>query len=164
MEIEKEIVREVARGDKPWLWKSADRKAQIRKAFVQFSGLICAFDLQIFSGKVYHPEPPHAQPLFLFPIVFGINIYLASLDADRSPNAVSVRAGTSQVDFEVDCPPRDLLITMVKETVILYKKESRKMKKSRISRWSERDENAKWLRDFLWLCQACKRGFSCRPM
>ena len=29
-------------------------------------------DLQIFSGKVYQPEPPHAQSLFLFPIVFGI--------------------------------------------------------------------------------------------
>ena len=27
------------------------------------------------------------------------------LDADRSPNAVSVDAGTSQVDFEVDRPP-----------------------------------------------------------
>ena len=26
-------------------------------------------DLQIFSGKVYHPEPPHAQSVFLFPIV-----------------------------------------------------------------------------------------------
>ena len=42
LEIEKEIVREVARGDKPYLRKSTDRKAQIRKAFVQFSGLICA--------------------------------------------------------------------------------------------------------------------------
>ena len=31
-------------------------------------------DLEIFSGKVYHPEPPHAQSLFLFPIVFGINL------------------------------------------------------------------------------------------
>ena len=41
-EIEKEIVREVARGDKPYLRKSTDRKAQIRKAFAQFSGLICA--------------------------------------------------------------------------------------------------------------------------
>ena len=29
-------------GDKPYLRKSTDRKAQIRKAFVQFSGLICA--------------------------------------------------------------------------------------------------------------------------
>ena len=38
----KEIVCEVARGDKPYLRKSTDRKAQIRKAFVQFSGLICA--------------------------------------------------------------------------------------------------------------------------
>ena len=42
LEIEKEILREVARGDKPYLRKSIDRKAQIRKAFVQFSGLICA--------------------------------------------------------------------------------------------------------------------------
>ena len=30
-------------------------------------------DLHIFSGKVYHPGPPHAQSLFLFPIVFGVN-------------------------------------------------------------------------------------------
>ena len=42
LEIEKEIVREVARSDKPYMRKSADRKAQIRKAFVQLSGLICA--------------------------------------------------------------------------------------------------------------------------
>ena len=53
-------------------------------------------------------------------------LYLDMLDADRSPNAVSVHAGTSQVDFKVDCPPPaacspgDILITMVKETVILY--------------------------------------------
>ena len=46
------------------------------------------------------------------------------MNAGQSPNAVSVHAGTSQVDFEVDrpppaaCPPGDLLITMVKETVI----------------------------------------------
>ena len=96
-------------------------------------------------------------------------LYLDMLDADGSPNAVCVHAGTSQVDFEVDrpppaaCPPRDLLITM-KETVILYKKKFRKMKKSRISHCSESAENAKWLRDCLWLCQACKRGFTCRPM
>ena len=32
-------------------------------------------------------------------------LYLDMLVADRSPNAVSVHAGTSQVDFEVDCPP-----------------------------------------------------------
>ena len=32
-------------------------------------------------------------------------LYLDMLDADRLPNAVSVHAGTSQVDFEVDCLP-----------------------------------------------------------
>ena len=72
-------------------------------------------------------------------IISGVRVqaglYLDLLDADRSPNAVSVHAGTSEVDFEVDfpppaaCPPGDLLITMVKETVILYKKEFRKKKK-----------------------------------
>ena len=45
----------MARGDKPYLRKSTDRKAQIRKAFVQFSGLICGL---------------------IFPIVFGINATL----------------------------------------------------------------------------------------
>ena len=101
---------------------------------------------------------------------FTLALNLGILDAGQSPNAVSIHAGTSQVDFEVDrpppaaCPPGDLLITMVKKTVILYKKEFRKMKKSRISHWSESDENAKWLRDWLWLYQACKHGFTCRPM
>ena len=58
------------------------------------------------------------------------------LDAGQSPNAViRVHAGTAQVNFEVDRPAPadsplgDLLITMVKETVILYKKEFRNMKK-----------------------------------
>ena len=52
-------------------------------------------------------------------------LYLEMLDADRSPNAVRVHAGTTQVDFEVhgpppaDSPPGDFLITMVKKTVIL---------------------------------------------
>ena len=105
-------------------------------------------------------------------IISGVRVqaglYLDMLDADRSPNAVSVHAGISQVDFEVDCPPPappgHLLITMVKEAVFCTKNEFRKMKKSRISHWSESDENAKWLRDCLWLCQACKRGFTCWPM
>ena len=49
------------------------------------------------------------------------------LNADRSPNAVSVHAGTSQVDFEIDrpppAPPGHLLITMVKEAVFCTKNE-----------------------------------------
>ena len=65
-------------------------------------------------------------------IISGVRVqaglYLDMLDADRLPNAISVHAGTSQVDFEIDClppapcPPGDLSITMFKETVILYKK------------------------------------------
>ena len=70
-------------------------------------------------------------------IISGVRVqaglYLDMLDADRSPNAVSVHAGTSQVDFEVDrpppAPPGHLLITMVKEVVFCTKSEFRKMKK-----------------------------------
>ena len=66
-------------------------------------------------------------------------LYLDILDADRSPNAVRFHVGTTQVDFEVDrrppanSPAGDLLITMVKETVILYKKELKNEKKSYLS-------------------------------
>ena len=36
-------------------------------------------DLQIFSGKVYHPEPPHAQSLFLFPKVLVLISFIFSI-------------------------------------------------------------------------------------
>ena len=72
-------------------------------------------------------------------IISGVRVqaglYLDMLDADRSPNAVSIHAGTSRVDFEVDrppptaCPPGDLLITMVKEAVFSTKYEFRKKEK-----------------------------------
>ena len=62
------------------------------------------------------------------------------LDADRSPNMQSaflpkLHRWISKLTARhlPACPPEDLLITMVKETVILYKKEIRKMKKSRVS-------------------------------
>ena len=51
-------------------------------------------------------------------------------------SAVRVLAGTTQMDFEVDRPPPadsqpgDLLITMVKETVVIIKKVSKNEKKS----------------------------------
>ena len=51
--------------------------------------------------------------------ISGVELTVAlNLDAGRSPNAVRVHAGTTQVDFEVDrpppadSPPGDLLITM----------------------------------------------------
>ena len=58
------------------------------------------------------------------------------LDADRSPNMQSaflleLHRWISKLTARHlhACPPGDLLITMVKEKVILYKKEFRKMKK-----------------------------------
>ena len=59
------------------------------------------------------------------------------LDADRSPNMQSaflpeLHRWISKLTarhLQLACPSGDLLITMVKETVILYKKEFRKMKK-----------------------------------
>ena len=77
-------------------------------------------------------------------IISGVRVqadlYLDMLDADRSPNMQSaflpeLHRWISQLTARHlhACPPGDLLITMVKETVILYRKEFRKMKKSRIS-------------------------------
>ena len=64
-------------------------------------------------------------------------LYLDMLDADRSPK-FSVPAGTSQVDFEVDCPSpvrstRSSFDHHGKGNGNFVKKEFRKMKKSRIS-------------------------------
>ena len=62
-------------GIKQHLRKSADRKAQIRKAFVPLTELICAFRSADFLRCCFIPQAqPHAQSLSLFPIVFGINI------------------------------------------------------------------------------------------
>ena len=64
---------------------------------------------------------------------FTLALSLDIPDAGRSPShAVRDHAGSAQVDFEVDrpspadSPPGDLLITMVKETVNLYKKSFKK--------------------------------------
>ena len=73
-------------------------------------------------------------------IISGVRVqtglYLDMLDADRSPNMQSAflpelhRWISRLIARHMHaCPPGDLLITMVKETVILHKKEFRKMKK-----------------------------------
>ena len=74
LEIEKEIVREVVRGDKHNLRKSANCKAQISRMCGVNDTDLCVADLQIFSGCVCPLEQLHAQSPFLFPIVFSINI------------------------------------------------------------------------------------------
>ena len=96
---------------------------------------------------------------------FRVALNLDILDASWSPNAIRDHAGTAQVDFEVDrpppadSPPGDLLITMVKETVILYKKSFEKWKKGNFFVPLIDLKVMKTLRVCLWLCQACKRGF-----
>ena len=97
-------------------------------------------------------------------------LYLNPLDADRSPNAVRFHVGTRQVDFEVDrlppanSPPGDLLITMVKETVILHKKEFRNNKKI----VSLIDLKAMKTRNHCEIASDCKRANvvlpACRPI
>ena len=65
-------------GDKHHPRKSADRKAQIRKAFVSVLRTDLCFAICRFSRMVFIPRAqPHAQSLFLFPIVFGINLSLS---------------------------------------------------------------------------------------
>ena len=67
-------MREVVRGDKPYLRKSTGRKAQIRKAFVQFSGLICALRSVDFLREGLSPRATSRTISFsISNIVFGIN-------------------------------------------------------------------------------------------
>ena len=76
----------------------------------------------------------------IFEVRVHARLYLDILDADPSPNTVRFHVGTTQVDFEVgrlppaNSAPGDLLITMVMETVILYKKRlSKNERKSYVS-------------------------------
>ena len=63
----KEIVREVALGDKHHLRKSSDRKAQIRKVFVPLTGLICAFLSEDFLRWCLSPSATsHTISFFYF--------------------------------------------------------------------------------------------------
>ena len=62
MEIEKKTVREVARGDKHHLRKSADGNANQKG--VRSAVWFACCNLQIFSGSAHHLEQSHAQSLF----------------------------------------------------------------------------------------------------
>ena len=67
-------MREVVRGDKHNLRKSANRNAQISVIHSAHYTDFVLCNLQIFSGCVCHLEQLHAQSPFLFPIVFSINL------------------------------------------------------------------------------------------
>ena len=71
----KEIVREVALGDKHHLRKSADQKAQISPVSGTNAFLICAFRSADFLSWCLSPERNLIHNLFFpFPIVFGNNL------------------------------------------------------------------------------------------
>ena len=68
-------MREVVRGDKHNLRKSANHNTQISVIHsAHYTDLCMLCNLQIFSGCVCHLEQLHAQSPFLFPIVFSINL------------------------------------------------------------------------------------------
>ena len=73
--FEKRLCVRLRSGDKHHLRKSADRTAEIRKAFVPLTGLICAFRSADFLRWCLSSERNLTHNLFfLFPIVFGINL------------------------------------------------------------------------------------------
>ena len=83
-------------------------------------------------------------------------------DADRSPNMQSaflpeLHRWISKLTARYlhDCPPGDLLITMVKETVILYKEEFRKTKKKPYLFLMRKDETRN---DCEIACECVKRA------
>ena len=78
--------------DKHHLRKSADRKAQIRKAFVLLARLICAFQSADFLRWCLSSKRTFTHNLFfLFPIVFGI-ICISFIRGDKKMNKIEAWA------------------------------------------------------------------------
>ena len=90
MEIEKEIVREVVRGDKHNLRKSANRNAQISVIHSAHSTDL-GFAICRFSRLCLSPRTTSRTISFLFPIVFSINLIpffdISSVLAVHSPGS-----------------------------------------------------------------------------
>ena len=77
LEIEKEIVREVAFGGWTPPEKICRSKSTNQEGVRSAHRTDLCFSICRFSQVVFIPQAqPHAQSLFLFPIVFGINLVL----------------------------------------------------------------------------------------
>ena len=107
-------MREVALGNKHHLRKSADRKAQIKKAFVPVTELICAFRSAGFLRWCLFPKRNLTHNLFfLFPIVFGINwivagfIFFFCLFLDWLPTSRETTTLVKRKEEEI--PPGELV-------------------------------------------------------
>ena len=81
LKLEKEVMSEAAFDDPEEICRSRSQSTNQSVEWARYCmKLLC--DLQIFSGSIYHPATqPHAQSLFLFPIVFGI--YFSSFSMGR---------------------------------------------------------------------------------
>ena len=122
-----------------------------------------SFSLRVTNRQIVHTAFPFflarhlytraSRPQHLSSAIFLLRAHGLLLDADRSPNAVRFHVGTTKVEFDVDrpppenSPPGDIVITMVKETEILYKKRvSKNEKKSYLSsiwKWWKREMTAR---------------------
>ena len=97
-------------GNKHHLRKSADRKAQISSVHERNERLpdLC-FSICRFSQVVFIPQAqPHAQSIFLFPIVFGINL-IHFFDISTRKNGA---AGNSIVCFAASIPCQSRHLTV----------------------------------------------------
>ena len=103
-------MREVSLGEyTTWENLQIKKHKSGRRSFLSPNWLVL-FDLQIFSGGVYSQAQPHAQSLFLFPIVFGINLnHFFDFFSTRKKNEA---AGGSTFCFaaSIPCQSRDLTV------------------------------------------------------
>ena len=87
------------------LRKSADRKAQISSVSGTNAFLILCFSICRFPQVVFIPQAQtHAQSLFLFPIVFGINLTHFFDFFDEKEERGYGAAGNSIVCFAASIP------------------------------------------------------------
>ena len=86
--------------DKHHLRKSADRKAHISPVSGTNARLpdLCFSICRFFQVVFILRAQPHAQSLFLFPIVFGINLIHFSMGRTTAPLAIE-RFGTKRAEF-----------------------------------------------------------------
>ena len=89
-------------------------------------------DLYIFSGKVYHPAPPHAQSLFLFPIyIYCFWYYRKRRGASYIVREVrSVREREIQREREIDGSDVTLVALNLAKKFALFVAKTLKLAKS----------------------------------
>ena len=116
----------MARVDKPYLRKSTDRKAQIRKAVVQFSGLICAlrsvdFLREGFGHLLCHSKVLRSAPFLQFSqaSVFSSNFSLKQF-SQAMPRVRSSRRAPSRSTLPSAPPASDEITEASLRALLVY--------------------------------------------